>query len=85
MNIKSLVRCAVTALLFAALGWAQGELFDTVLVTFASPVKVNDTVVPAGRYEIRQVHSDGAAARILFVAQRGAVRFEASGATIFAS
>jgi hypothetical protein len=82
MNIRSYIAYGLTPIVVACFGWAQGELYDTVRVDFANSVKVNDTVIPAGQYDISQVHSNGAAARILFVSKHGGTQFEASGSTI---
>jgi hypothetical protein len=71
-----------TPVLLAAYGFGQAELFDRVLVDLPDNTHVAGQVLPAGRYEIRQLHNQGSGARVLFVTQKGATRYEASGATI---
>lgn len=72
----------VAATLLACSAWAQGPLFDRVSVSFPQDVHVNGTVIPAGHYEIQQLRSLGAGARILFVTRGTGTRYEASGTTI---
>jgi len=82
MNVRQLVGCVVSTVALSSYGWSQGALFDRIGVELPNNVRVNDKVLPAGHYEIRQLHASGNAARILFVDSDQGTHFEVSGATI---
>lgn len=74
--------CISALILTSAAAWAQGGLYDRVIVDLPQNVNVNGTVLPAGRYEIKELRNSGGGSRILFVTADHGTRFEASGATI---
>jgi hypothetical protein len=82
MTGQRIFHAAFAACLLSASAYAQGELYDRVIVDFPQNVNANGTVLPAGHYEIRQLRNSGGGVRILFVTTDNGTRFEASGATI---
>jgi hypothetical protein len=62
--------------MFCVFSWSQDRLFDKVVVDFPQNVHINDQVVPAGHYELRQLRDSGGGARVIGVTTEGASRFE---------
>jgi hypothetical protein len=82
MRIERTLLWIFVAASLALTGQAQGPIYDKVIVDLPDRVKINDQVLTAGKYEIRQVPSSGAASRIMLVSQDGATQFETSATSI---
>jgi hypothetical protein len=64
------------------LAFGQGPLNDKVVIDFANPVHISDQVIPAGHYELRQLSSSGAAARVMLIDSNGGTRYEGAAITV---
>lgn len=73
---------AALALSTAPGAWAQGHLFDKVVVDFPNDIHVNDQILPKGHYELRQMRSTGRASNVMLVMSEGASHFDTNAITI---
>jgi LPXTG-motif cell wall-anchored protein len=73
---------AALALAVAPGAWAQGRLFNKVVVDFPNDIHVNDQVLPKGHYELRQLRADGAASSVMLIMSEGASHFDMDAITI---
>jgi len=72
-------------LVAAFLPWAsqaQDRLTRKVVVDLPNDVTVNEQVIPAGHYELRQLNNPAGGAQVLFITEEGAVNFRAAVTTI---
>jgi pyruvate/2-oxoglutarate dehydrogenase complex dihydrolipoamide acyltransferase (E2) component len=69
-------------LLIAPGSFAQGPLYDKVMVNLPYKVTVGDHVLPPGDYVIRQLPSEGGASRVLLIYSDNGMKFETSAMTI---
>src|SRR5574340_213999 len=85
MNCKRFLAMAgalVVALAISPAGWAQGPLYDRVLVNLPYTVTIGDHTLTPGPYVIQQLQSAGGASRVLLVYSDNGMKFETSAMTI---
>lgn len=66
----------------AVMSQAQDRLTDKVVVNLPNDVTMNDQVIPAGKYELRQLSNPAGGANVVFVTEEGAEKFHAAVTTI---
>lgn len=82
MRIERTLLWISVAATLALTAWAQGPIYDKIVVDLPDHVKIKDQVLNAGKYEIRQLPSTGSASRIMLVSQDGSANFEAAATSI---
>jgi hypothetical protein len=85
--IKKLCLATATALLLALVltaptSYAQGPLYDKVMVNLPYTVTIGEHVLQPGDYIIQQLPSEGGAGRVLLVYSDQGMKFETSAMTI---
>jgi len=81
-NVWILILIAATTLLLPNAGWAQGRLFDKVIVDLPNDTHVNEQVLPAGRYEFRQMRDPAGGSHVMLVTQNGGSKYSTDAITI---
>jgi len=80
MKMRNLV--LTLGILTASIGISQGPLYDKIIVNMPYPMTVNETVLPAGDYEIRQHQSAAGGSRILHFFSDGGMKLETTAMAI---
>ncbi|SRR5579885_1250347 len=62
--------------------FAQGPLFDRVLVDFPHDTHISDQMIPAGHYVLQQMREPSAASHIMLVLKNNGRNYETSAITI---
>ncbi len=73
---------AIGAVTLMNINYAQGPLYDKVMVKLPYTVRAGDKTLPPGDYVIRQLPSDGGGRNVLLVYSDNGMKFETSSMTI---